>query len=46
MLDKTTIEKWIMPLLDDMSWGQHQRRSLVMIDALYAIIYRLKTECQ
>lgn len=46
MLDKTTIEQWIMPLLNDISWGERQRRSPAMVDVLYAIIYRLKTGCQ
>lgn len=46
MLDKTTIEQWIIPLLDDMSWGERQRRSPAMVDIIYAIIYRLKTGCQ
>lgn len=46
MLDKSTIERWIMPLLDDMNWGVRQRRSPAMIDVLYTIFYRLKTGCQ
>ena len=29
-----------------MSWGKHQRRSLAMVNVLYATIYRLKTGCQ
>ncbi len=38
MLDKTIIEEWIMPLLDDMSWGERQRRQWLMFFTQSSIV--------